>query len=290
MIRFRCIYCGREISVGQALAGKRIACPACDHIVRVHPKETGAALKPDAARTAETTAADANRWEGKTNAEITRWLQSQQFAAANSRRSAARNAVSRSLVQFDDLTLFALSAALVFLLLIDSGPRREFGEAVWKWPAFMLHPRVTAVLFCAAIGMILSFVNVFFRWEKHRIEKWLMLLFAVLISAGTGAYAGYVTLKETWSWLIVFPAWNIINCLLLLSMFHAGIVNTGSITGERPRLLQVVLTLVSIALLLALGHYVLKLHWAVAYSICVCYAMNLHRAVQDFFGPRPRRT
>ncbi|MBN2128823.1 MAG: hypothetical protein JW741_04975 [Sedimentisphaerales bacterium] len=131
MIRFRCIYCGREISVGQALAGKRIACPACDHFIRVHPKETGAALKADAARTAETTPAEANRWEGKTNAEIAHWLRSQQFATDTSRRGAARIAVSRSLVQFDDLTLFALSAALLFLLLIDTGPRREFGEALW---------------------------------------------------------------------------------------------------------------------------------------------------------------
>lgn len=88
----------------------------------------------------------------------------------------------------------------------------------------------------------------------------------------------------------MFPAWNIINSLLLLSMFDAGIINTGSVTGESPSLLQVLLTLVSIGLFLALGHYVLKLHWAVAYSICVCYAMNLHRAVQDFFAPRPRRT
>jgi len=197
---------------------------------------------------------DPEFWKGKTNQDIARWLRSQAVSPKDRDKRAAKRLLSRSFVQYDDLSLFALSATLLFLLLIHVNPRSELLRLALRWPFIGLTARVTALLLCASSGMLLSFVGVFLRREKSELEKWLTLLFAVAITAGT------------------------------------GIVNIGSITGERANLLQVLLALASIGVLLVLCRYVFRVHWVIAYSICVCYMMNLHRAVRDFFGKRPRRT
>jgi hypothetical protein len=49
---------------------------------------------------------------------------------------------------------------------------------------------------------------------------------------------------------------------------------------------QVVLTLISVALVLGLCHYVFHLHWAIAYSICVGYTMSINNALRDILGRR----
>ena len=233
---------------------------------------------------------DPEFWKGKTNQDIARWLRSQAVSPKDRDKRAAKRLLSRSFVQYDDLSLFALSATLLFLLLIHVNPRSELLRLALRWPFIGLTARVTALLLCASSGMLLSFVGVFLRREKSELEKWLTLLFAIAITAGTGIYGGIVVMREASRWLVVFPAWNILNGLILLSLFGTGIVNIGSITGERANLLQVLLALASIGVLLVLCRYVFRVHWVIAYSICVCYTMNLHRAVRDFFGKRPRRT
>lgn len=184
------------------------------------------------------------------------------------------------MARYDDLTLFALSFAFVLLLWINLDVRKDL------FLVSLFLPRIGILLLLAQLGMVLSLLNMFVRHRKYKFEKWLMLLFAVLVTAGTGAYSGFVMLKEGIHWLIVFPVWNIVNSLVLLNAFHVGLVNTSSITNERAGLFQVVVTVASITLLLMLCERVLDLHWALTYSIAVSYTMSLLGAIQDLFGKR----
>jgi hypothetical protein len=217
--------------------------------------------------------------EGVSNREIAAWLGRQGSRGTETRSRDARRALSRSIVRYDDLTLFALSTAFLLLLWISPDARRDvFFASILQRNFFVM---------LALLGMVLSFVNVFFRHEKGDTEKWIMLLFAVLATAGIGVYAGYVVLSEVRNWLIIFPAWNILNSVILLSLFHEGAVTGDSITEGRATAGQVVLALISVGLVLGLCHYIFQLHWAIAYSICVGYTMSFHQALRDVFGPRP---
>jgi len=285
MIRFRCIYCGREISVGQALAGKRIACPACDHFVRVQPKETGAALKSAAGRTGETAPKDADRWQEKTDDDIVVDLLYKTLPKEERRRLAAKRALGPLLPRYNDLTLFAFSVAFLLLLLIDPALRELFVTAFRE----RVFSDITIYLAVPGVGMVLALVNVFFARDKSDFEKTLLLLFGVVVTAGTGIYAGQVMLRQGPGWLMIFPAWNIANGFLLLILSQFGLVDTDCIVDEKAGLIQILATVVSISLLLALCRYAFELHWAVTFSIAVGYTMSLLGAVQDLFGPRPKR-
>jgi len=76
--------------------------------------------------------------------------------------------LSRSLAWYDDLTLFALSTALILLLMLNADARRDICLACSV-------PRAGMYVGLALLGMALAFLNTFARREKGENEKRLML-------------------------------------------------------------------------------------------------------------------
>ena len=185
------------------------------------------------------------------------------------------------LPQYDDLTLFALSLAFLLLGAIDAQMRRDLA-------ALANHPAegLAVTLLCAAFGMVCALLNVFLQRRKSDFEKRAMLLFAVLVTAGTGLYAGWLTLSQSRGWLLIFPAWNLLNGGLLLVLRHAGVVDTDCIIEEAATFAQVLVTAVAVPILLTVCRYLFELHWAITFSIAVAYTMSLHHALRDLFGRR----
>jgi len=280
MIRFNCVYCGKPISVEGKLIGEKIECSGCGHSVMVRRKQSDDTQKSSVERDINTELNDANFLEEKNNQQIANWLNPQNVNQGRRKNLAARRELSLSMARFDDLTLFSLSFAFVLLLWMNHG------EMKVNLTVLLLLSRFGLFLSLAMLGMVLSLISIFVRHEKYEFEKWLMLLFALLVTTGTGVYSGIVMLEEGISWLIIFPLWNIFNSIILLCAFDVGLLNTNSITNERASLLQVVVSIAMITLLLILCERVFNLHWAISYSIAVSYTMSLHGAIQDIFGKR----
>jgi hypothetical protein len=191
-----------------------------------------------------------------------------------------RRALSPALPRYDELTLFALSATFLLLLAINPAMQKDLPRV----GLLLRDARISLLVGAAAVGMVFSLFGIFFPFPKPELIKWSMLAFAVAVTAGTGAYAGYVMLKTTRGWLIVFPAWNIINAVTLLSLFGQGLMGPDCILDRRAKFGQVVLTVACISILLAVCEYGFQLHWALTYSVCVGYTMSLHHAITDVFG------
>ena len=181
--------------------------------------------------------------------------------------------------------MFAFSVTFLLLLLIDPALRELFVTA-FRERAFS---DISVYLAVPGVGMVLALVNVFFARDKSDFEKTLLLLFGVVVTAGTGIYAGHLMLRQGPGWLMIFPALNILNGVLLLILSQFGLVDTDCIVDEKAGLIQIAATVASISLLLALCRYAFELHWAITFSIAVGYTMSLLGAVQDLFGPRPKR-
>ena len=293
MIRFACMYCGRRIWAEGRLAGTQIPCPACGHTVRVRTpsKAKGDESLRDGAST------DAPDWRGLSDHQIARELRKRRATTGHEeKRQAMTRALGPLLPHYDSLTLFALSWTFLVLLLLgpdvaqsqraseSAAPiskelREPLARAVWSLAE---HFGVLAPM--AGLGMVLSLLGVFYPKPKPEEVKWLMLCFAVVVTAGTGVYAGYVMLTTTRSWLLVFPAWNILNAAVPLLLFRAGLLDTEVIVDTAVRFWQVVVTLVATTVLLGVCLHIFELHWAIAYSICVGYTMSLHHAITDVFG------
>lgn len=280
MIRFPCTYCGQPVSAKEELAGERIECPACGHVVWVHPGKPGGALKTSRGERGERVRKDADHWRDKSNEEILDWVRSRTLSKAERRVLVAKRLCAPLLPRYDDLTLFALSVTFVLLLLLNAN-LREGLITIFTAGSIGFEAILLAM---AGLGMVFALVNVFLKRQKSNFEKVMTLFFAVLVTVGTGLCAGSIVVQKYRGWLMIFPAWNEINGLLLLALAHLGILDTDCITDERASGSQILVAVVSITMLLMVCQYIFRLHWLVAYSIAICYTMSLLSAVQDIVG------
>ncbi len=275
MIEFSCMYCGKPVRIDATPASRRLECPACGHSIPVRQQKARDTLRsaPDAG----TDAPDEDKnWAGKSDQEIARLLRSTTCSEDEREHRAARMLLLPLLPQYDDLTLFALGLAFLLLVLISPESRQDLAKAF----SVGLGAEISLLVLFAGIGMVCSLVNVFLQREKSEIEKWAMLIFAVLVTAGTGIYAGWLMLGQSQGWLIVFPAWNILNGGLLLVLTRARIINTECIIDQQATFGQVLITAIAVPILLTTCLYLFELHWATTFSIATAYTMSLHNALR----------
>jgi len=183
---------------------------------------------------------------------------------------------------YDETSLFVMSITFVLLYLVNKTMRTDLHKLVF----YDSDIRLIIVALCFVAGMVFSVFHAFSTRQKNIGEKIAMLVFAVLVSAGTGIYAGIHMLKNSGGWLIIFPIWNIINGILLLIMLRTGAVNVDCISDRNATSAQVVMGLFSTVVVLVCCQYFFKLHWAITYSICICYTVSFDKAVQSVIGHR----
>lgn len=292
MIHFACVYCGKKVRAKDTQACRTAKCPACGHALRVPPKarrESGqtAAVSQTEERRTDTP----DRWEGKSNKEIARLLLKRPPTPIQESRLKAKQILEPLLPQYDDLTIFALSAA--FLLLGLTGPgntTRPPHDPLTPQVFFQLipfAPGMGGLSLLAGLGLVVSLAGAVFNWAKPRWIRFAMLYFAVFATGGIAVAAALLVLTRTRSWpLLIFPLWNGINGAILMAMFYSGVADVDCVVDCKPSLRQLAITLVSVSLLLAICRYAFNLHWAITYSICVCYTMSLNHTLQDLFGRR----
>jgi len=280
MIHFSCMYCGRKVRAKASLIGRRAPCPACGHRLLI-PKPPAPSEETTAPESPVPRPEQAQSWEGKSNKEIAKLLlQGGLRVPTGQERATIREALSPLLPRYDELTLFALSVTFLLLLAISPDMQKDLPRAA----LLLRDERILLLVGAASVGLVFSLLSIFFPFPKPQLVKWPMLAFAVVVTAGTGLYTGYVTITTARGWLLVFPAWNIINGVLLVALFSQGLLDPTCILDRRAKFWQVVLTLICVGILLAVCEYGFQLHWAITYSICVGYTMSLHHALTDVLG------
>jgi hypothetical protein len=149
-------------------------------------------------------------------------------------------------------------------------------------------PGAPLLFLLLVFGMVCALAGIV-RKKKSVFEKRMMLLFAFYVTTGIGAYAGWRVLARGPIWLVAFPAWNILNGLVLLAYSRAPVGDTECILDEKATFGQIVVTALVVFLLLTACRYLFELHWAVTYSIAVAYTMNVHSIIRlgRRLGPDP---
>jgi len=181
---------------------------------------------------------------------------------------------------YDELSLFLMAATLI-LLYAANAPMRE---QVYKW----IVSKDAHIFFWFLVfmgGLSLSIYHVFTTREKTDIEKWVMLIFAVLANAGTGIIAGIYVIEnsDVHNWWLVFPVWNIVNSILLLLMLRIRIIDERCISDRDATMTQVIIGLAFVLIIFVFCNYVFHLYWAITFSICVVYATSFDKALQNVF-------
>ena len=275
MIHFSCMYCGKKIRAKDKLVGRRAPCPACGHRLLIPKPRVETPPESDVSPLGARFRKD--RFFGRDQGAHPTCEVGNGLAQA---QTVLNHPITLLAPRYDELTLFAMSVTFLLLLWIDPDAHRDLSKVA----LFVRDDEILMLGLLAALGMVFSLFGIFFKRPKPDVVKWPMLFFAVAVTAGTGIYAGYVTLQLARGWLVVFPIWNILNGILLILILRAGLLAPDCIIDGAAKLWQLVITLLTVGLLLGLCHYVFKLHWAISYSICLGYTMSLHRAVTDVFG------
>lgn len=269
MLRFDCHSCGRKLKIREQYAGQKARCPRCRGVLDV-PEIPGAAVEPAAPEIT----AEAGQSQSLQNVPPSR--QASQIHAQSKTSWLTRFFVPT----YDELSLFVMSVAFIVLFAAEPTMRKELGRLLARIEGasgYIIFPAIFL------LGMGLSLYHVFTTRKKILAEKYLMLMFAVLVNAAAGIFAGLHLLKHTSGWLAVFPVWNIINGILLLLMFRYRVLDAHSISDRDATPVQMMFGFVAVMIIFLVCKLAFRLYWALTFSICVAYAATLDKAIQSFF-------
>jgi DNA-directed RNA polymerase subunit RPC12/RpoP len=270
VIRFKCIYCGQRITANDGDAGKVGRCPTCRHELHVLKKITPPI----------NTTLSESELEEKAKAKLDLMnaiMELPQKDAADLIKEEA----GWFIPVYDELSLFLMTITLILLAVANA----SFKEQLYKWsPRFSNDVRVFIAAPILLAGMVLSIYNVFTTREKTDVEKWIMLLFAVLTNAGTGIISGWIVLTSSIrDWQIIFPIWNVINSILLVVMLRYRVVDEECISDRDASLKEVAIGLIAVLAIFIFCNNVFNLHWAITFSICIIYTTCLDKGLQSVF-------
>lgn len=193
--------------------------------------------------------------------------------------STSKRLFSFLIPHYDELTLFAMSMTCL-LLIID--------KLISGWDALHIDfsDRSDKEGICLAIvflsGLFLSLYHAFTKRKKNQLEKIFMLFFAVIINIVSGASAALYSLDYATGWKTIFPIINLVNSALLLALYRLRIIDAESIGDDNVALTKVFASLVIIIAIYLVSSRFFNHPWSITFSICVFYATNLNRMVQNF--------
>ena len=181
---------------------------------------------------------------------------------------------------YDELSLYLMSYVMVLFFLVNNPPTNWFFYVT----TFKAEDILLVLMFLPNMaGMFLSLYHAFSERKKTLIEKNIMLLYAVLLCGFSGIWGGTYMLVHSPNLLLVFPVWNILCGGILLSALRYGEITEDNISDDDVSLHQVLKSTIIITLLFTVTYIVAKLNWATTLSICIVWAINLERPINQIF-------
>jgi hypothetical protein len=284
VIKFKCVYCGQRILAKDDGQGKKGKCPKCKHLLTVPESTKGRpAISPNKEPMPDR----------PTPPHVHEWLDALGWRdgplrmpdeQADALAELCKESFGFFIPTYDKLSLLLMALTFILLFITNSQMR------VFEPDANKVIPQTESLIYSAKLFLLIAIVPTFFIFRVFSqtdvdLKKQVILFFAVLINAYSGIIAGIYVISNIADsyWLIVFPIWNIINSLLMLSMFYMKVIDEESISDRQATPLRIFLGLIAIVAIFLLCNYVFKLYWAITFSICIVYTTSFDRALQNIF-------
>jgi DNA-directed RNA polymerase subunit M/transcription elongation factor TFIIS len=285
VIRLKCNNCGQMMKARREYAGRKGRCPNCKSVVTVP--------EPVVARTAGNQSAIVAA-AGDSHQEASRTSPATGLTkedAENARlretgRCATGISVLRTTIQgsltpsYDEVSLFLMSVTTVLVFIWNPGVRQRSVDLVFSAPGVFLAGVYVIMYGC---GLVLCVYHIFSSRQKNDVEKYLMLFFAVLTNGISGICAGVYVFRHSILWLAVLPIWNIISGAVLILMLWFEIIDRQCVSDQDATIVQAIIGLATVLAVFFVCTSLLKLHWAITFSICVAYSTSLDRAIRRIY-------
>ncbi len=179
---------------------------------------------------------------------------------------------------FDELTLFVLAYTCILLIGVNTYRLIKSGEIHQNTNGLVAFLPAAII----AVGIALSLYHAFSKRKKERIEKQIMFLFASFVSGFAGIWGGTYLLSksEKLSWVLVFPAINIISSYFILGSKNR-VLDERCIDDRNVTIAEVAVSAGIVTTVYFITANYLHFHWAATLSICVAYGTNLNRVIMN---------
>ena len=126
------------------------------------------------------------------------------------------------------------------------------------------------------LGMFFSILHVFIQRKKLIWENQWMGAFAMGVNGIAGIAAGIEVFPTEWSYMVLFPIWNItVSAILLYQIGFAENV----ITDDNASLLEVGVATISLLVVFIIAKYGFHLTWVMTFSVCMVYSSTITSVV-----------
>lgn len=291
MIRFLCKNCGQKIKTYEKFAGKRAKCPKCKHSLVVPRLKK--VRKPTTTKLLSIKS-NPNQSSHTLASKIDTQTTKDPMGLKICEETTDKKQGSFLKPHYTETTLFIMSTMLISLFVVSKTMRKDLNASISWWlddRDFRSYISLIVLAVFLLFGFYKSIYHAFSIKQKQYVEKASMLFFAVLVSTGTGLYAGYYMIRNTKGWLLLFPVWNVIYSGLLLIKFwlmfrglkYGRKLDVSYISDRNATLAEVILASASGIIILTICQFVFKLHWAITFSICISYMTSFEKAVRSVF-------
>jgi hypothetical protein len=180
---------------------------------------------------------------------------------------------------YDKLSLFLMAVTWILLFIMNN----KLNKTIQNFLLARNWPLTIYVLTMPAIFLVIGVYQIFIKREKSDFEKTMMLWFAIVTNVLTGIFAAVYIIEnaDVRNWQIIFPMWNLANAVILYLMLVADVIDENCIIDREAKPVQVVFGIVATVTIILFCNYVLKLHWAITFSICIVYTTSFDRALQN---------
>jgi hypothetical protein len=274
MIRFKCVYCGQRILAKDDSRGKKGVCPGCGHTTYVPRIPNDINLTPLALAPAEQSP-EYPKAPPDAIEEFPQPIPDEDMTDLYEEK------YGFLIPHYDELSLFLMAAVFIALYYTSGKLQDDITAFLTRLGVWRRYFYLTLFM----VGMFLCLYHVFTKRQKTDVEKGIMLLFAISINALTGLIAGFYMIKysSTRDWVLIFPAWNIINSILLIIMQYVDLFDETQISDRDATKTQLIIGLAAISIIFYICNYLFSLHWAITYSICIIYTTSFDRGLQSVF-------
>jgi len=277
VIRLKCNNCGQIIKARWEYAGKKGKCPNCKSIVRIPAPE--AARPPGNQMAAAARASDSSQKTLKPS-PVRRLTNEglEPTERCTTGISGLRRTIRTLLTpSYNEVSLFLMSITTLLVFIWNPGVRQRSLDLAFSAPGIFLAGVYVIMYGC---GLVLCVYHIFSSRQKGNVEKYLMLFFAVLTNGISGICAGAYVFRHSILWLAVLPIWNIISGVVLILMLWFEIIDRDCVNDQDATVAQAMIGFVMVLVVFLVCSSLLRLHWAITFSICIAYSTSFERAIR----------
>jgi hypothetical protein len=200
--------------------------------------------------------------------------------------------------QFDELSVFFVGVAFIFTFLVNLPHIVNWYISIGLFLAVTLTAYIILIplpgfpflsaLISFVSGLFCSLRHIFNKKVTKPNEKKLMAFFVITTNFFSGIAAAFYTSVQAFefkkTWLYVFPAWTIVNSILLILKCRAIDKNMDVIAEENNSLTEIIIGLAVLMAVFGICHLGFDIHWPFTLSICVVYATSFSKAFGSIFS------